>query len=285
MNERDAILEVMQELPDWEDPPTARWPNSDSGYNNADFQLSPTQPVARRLKAAPIVQVKSPPARIERYSGVRLSQNNKLLPSFNLPSSLWCTPHIQSDVSNPLSFKTLSPDSHAQHGGGLRQSCRRICCENPCRDSEGGVQLVDSLLKTVFERRKRSASPVRKTSEKVPRRTMIQQNMTRRRPRPVTGAPNSSSSTNRSAATQTTNSATDKGLLQQWRSIQGKYWLELHRLQHRIQQIITQTRDPNRKLPDRTLIAVLEQLRDRINSISKQKLQCGCGNWLRAPVA
>ena len=49
---------------------------------------------------------------------------------------------------------------------------------------------------------------------------------------------------------------------------QGKYWLELQRLQHRIQQIIVQTRDPRRKLPARTPIAVLEQLRDRIKCIS-----------------
>ena len=35
-------------LPDWKDPPPALWPGSGSGYNKADFQLSPMQPVARR---------------------------------------------------------------------------------------------------------------------------------------------------------------------------------------------------------------------------------------------
>ena len=61
MNEKDAMLEAMQELPDGEDPMPARWPGSDAGKNNADFQLSLTLPVARRSKAAPIVQVESPP--------------------------------------------------------------------------------------------------------------------------------------------------------------------------------------------------------------------------------
>ena len=53
--EKDAILEAMQEQQDWEDSPPPRWPG------DADFQLSPTQPVVRRSKAAPVVQVKSPP--------------------------------------------------------------------------------------------------------------------------------------------------------------------------------------------------------------------------------
>ena len=72
----------------------------------------------------------------------------------------------------------------------------------------------------------------------------------------------------RSTATQTTHSVTDGSSLQQWRSTQGKYWLELRGLQHSIQQILTQTRNPSRKLPARTPTAVLEQRRDRIRSIS-----------------
>ena len=36
MNEKDAILEAMQEQQDWEDAPLPRWPG------DADFQLSPT---------------------------------------------------------------------------------------------------------------------------------------------------------------------------------------------------------------------------------------------------
>ena len=54
--EKDAILEAMQEEQDWEDSPPPRWPG------DADFQLSPTQPVVRRSEAAPVVQVKSPPS-------------------------------------------------------------------------------------------------------------------------------------------------------------------------------------------------------------------------------
>ena len=44
----------------------------------------------------------------------------------------------------------------------------------------------------------------------------------------------------RSMRTQTSICTTDMGTLQQWRSIQGAYWVELHRLQHRINFIIAQ---------------------------------------------
>ena len=86
---------------------------------------------------------------------------------------------------------------------------------------------------------------------------MIQQNMTKL-----------ASIATRSTATQTTNSVTDWSSLQLWRSIQGDYWLELQRPQHFIQQILEQSRDSSRNLPDRTPTGVLEQQRDRIRRIS-----------------
>ena len=90
-----------------------------------------------------------------------------------------------------------------------------------------------------------------------PRGSVIQQNMTKL-----------ASIATRSTATQTTHSVTDGRSLQQSRSIQGKYWLDLQRLQHSVQQIFQRTREPSRKLPARSPTAVLEQLRDRIRSIS-----------------
>ena len=71
----------------------------------------------------------------------------------------------------------------------------------------------------------------------------------------------------RSTATQTQNSVTDGRSLLQWRSTQGKYWLELQRLQHSIQRTLEQTRDPSRKLPALSPTVVLEQQRDRIRFI------------------
>ena len=56
----------------------------------------------------------------------------------------------------------------------------------------------------------------------LPRGSVIQQNLTKL-----------ASIATRSTANQTTNSVTDRSSLQQWRSVQGKYWLELQRLQHR----------------------------------------------------
>ena len=43
-SETDGILKGMQELPDWEDSPPARWSGPDSDNLNADYQQSPTQP-------------------------------------------------------------------------------------------------------------------------------------------------------------------------------------------------------------------------------------------------
>ena len=86
------------------------------------------------------------------------------------------------------------------------------------------------------------------------------------------------STATRSTATWTLNSVTDGRSVQQWLSTQGKYWLELQRLQHSIQQTLEQTRDPSRKLPARPPTVVLEQLRDRIrsNSLDMHALNRSC---------
>ena len=72
MGEKDAILKALQEQPDWEDPPTDRWPGFEAvnpRLSTTGYELSPTQLVTRRSKAAPTasaqpVQVKSPPPHV-----------------------------------------------------------------------------------------------------------------------------------------------------------------------------------------------------------------------------
>ena len=64
--------------------------------------------------------------------------------------------------------------------------------------------------------------------------------------------------------TSTTTTAATRQL-EQWCSIQHKSWMELQRLQRRIQRT-HQIRDRSRQLPARTPTAVLEQLRDRIKA-------------------
>ena len=71
-------------------------------------------------------------------------------------------------------------------------------------------------------------------------------------------------STTTTAATQT--SAPEA--LQQWCSIQQKYWMELQRLQRRIQRTLDQIRGPSRQLPSGTPTGILEELRDRIQAIA-----------------
>ena len=77
------------------------------------------------------------------------------------------------------------------------------------------------------------------------------------------------STATKSRVTETSNPAADGRSLQQWRSIQGKYWLELQRVQHSIQQTLEHSRDPSRRPTACSPIAVLEQLRDRIRSVSQ----------------
>ena len=129
MNEKDAIPQAMQEMPDWEDPLPARWPGPYSGYNNADFQLPPTQPVARRSKGSADCPNEVATTRINQYSGVRVSRNNQLFPSLHLATISFA--HLAATqtitVMCPAIFLSrLCSDPHAQHGSGQRQSNRRM---------------------------------------------------------------------------------------------------------------------------------------------------------------
>ena len=76
------------------------------------------------------------------------------------------------------------------------------------------------------------------------------------------------STATKSTATQTSDPVAGGRSLLQWRSTQGKYWLELKRVQHCIQQTLGQSRDPSRRLTARSPTAVLEQLRNHILHIS-----------------
>ena len=161
--EKDAILEAMQEQPDWEDLPPGRWPGPVRQPQRGMFLLSPTQRVARRSKAAPTalaqpIQVKSPPPHV-----MRLEKKKKVTPFIPASPHLRYTPghkrNVKIGVSSPLSLKTLSPDSHAQHGMDQGRSSRRmasagadalspLCFEKPCQGSFGRVQLLDLLPET-----------------------------------------------------------------------------------------------------------------------------------------
>ena len=64
-----SLLEASSEQPDWEDLPAERWPGPDAVTLSTDCQLSPTQPMTRRVKGSPTtpgqpVQVKSPPPNV-----------------------------------------------------------------------------------------------------------------------------------------------------------------------------------------------------------------------------
>ena len=88
------------------------------------------------------------------------------------------------------------------------------------------------------------------TRSVLPRGSVIQQNMTKL-----------ASIATRSTANQTPNSVTDGRSLQQWRSTQENTGSSFRVFSE-------QTCDPSRKLPSRSPTVVLEQLRDRIRSIS-----------------
>ena len=73
-------------------------------------------------------------------------------------------------------------------------------------------------------------------------------------------------------------SGVDGRSLQQWRSIQGKYWLELQKVQHSIQQTLEQYQDPGRE-PRGPSPTAMEQMKDRIRSNSQDEhiLNGSCG--------
>ena len=60
---------------------------------------------------------------------------------------------------------------------------------------------------------------------------------------------------------------------------QGKYWLELQKVQHIIRQTLEHCRDPERKPRARSPTAMLEQMKDRTRSISQDMhlLSQSCG--------
>ena len=84
--------------------------------------------------------------------------------------------------------------------------------------------------------------------------------------------------TKRSVAVQTVDSVEDSlwdwlttstpEALQQWCSVQHKYWVELQRLQRRIHGTLDRVRGPSRQPPSRTQTAVLEHLRGRIWAVA-----------------
>ena len=53
VGEKDSMLEALLEQTDWDDSLTERWPGPDAGRFCGDYQMSPTQPMTGRAKAAP----------------------------------------------------------------------------------------------------------------------------------------------------------------------------------------------------------------------------------------
>ena len=72
-----------------------------------------------------------------------------------------------------------------------------------------------------------------------------------------------------STATQTSDPGAGGRSLKQWRSIQGKFLLDLQKVQHCMQQTLEQCRDPGRKPRACSPTAMLEQLKERIRNISQ----------------
>ena len=66
---------------------------------------------------------------------------------------------------------------------------------------------------------------------------------------------------------------------QQWRGIQGKYLLGLHKLQHSIQRTLEQIRDPRRPLPARTPTTAHDQPTKR-TKITTDDMDLHCAELL-----
>ena len=134
MNEKDAILEAMQELPDWEDPPLAR---VRFRLQQRGLQVITNAAIRAALKGSADCPSEVATARIEQDSGVR-----QLFPSFHQTVvSLVHSATAQTLLvicPSLFSLQTLCPKPRAQHGSGQRQSNRRMVIAgafSPGRDS------------------------------------------------------------------------------------------------------------------------------------------------------
>ena len=144
---KDAILEAMQEHArlgrSAASPRVAR--RSDSGYSNVDFELSQVATSRAALKGT----AGCPSERIKQYSGVRVSRNNQLFPSLHFAIISLAHPATtqknHSDVSSPLSLKTLCCNPHAQHDSGQRQSNRRMVIAGACSPLRSPIMLRQSV--------------------------------------------------------------------------------------------------------------------------------------------
>ena len=86
------------------------------------------------------------------------------------------------------------------------------------------IHATDMPQKSAPKLKGRRVWTVSSKAEPLPRGSVAQQNMTKL-----------ATIATRSTATRTAIFRSDRSSMQQWRSIQGKYWLELQRLQHSIQ--------------------------------------------------
>ena len=77
-----------------------------------------------------------------------------------------------------------------------------------------------------------------------------------------------------STATQTSGVEVGGRSLQQWRSTQGKYWLELRKVQHSTQQTLEQYRDPIRRSRARSPTATASAA-----SLKTCTLLTGAASW------
>ena len=196
--EKDAILEAMQEQ-DWEASPSPRWPG------DADFQLSPTQPVVRRSTAAPVVQVKSPPTlrsgNTEMQECLETASNNFPYHIISPPSSPHqiapCVHHchklcvsatrFSSNQRMSASLCTMSSWRSPMHFR-VHAACRRAgsALKYQRRTSASGTRQVQSnvAVKTVQKESRRQQAPSAPIQR---RRTGSNKNRASSRPRRAEG--------------------------------------------------------------------------------------------------
>ena len=223
----------------------ARWP----GQAAPEHQFSPTQPVVRRSETGP------PAVMGIKLNGASAPQHNRSSASYQLPAtiSVYRITSLTTILANFSTAPFLSkpsdgmavPQGQRTDGWASQQRIRCAACRPSLQDQRTSVQFCQG------------APCYNTVPDWQPWQPVQTVGPSRARGFPVG-----------SAFDLDNHDGGHPEALHQWRATEGEYWLELPRLQQRIQRTLDQIRDPSRQLPARTPTPILEQLRDRIVAIA-----------------
>ena len=230
------------ERQDWDDAPTDRWPGCHATKLNSDHQISPTQPMPRRVKAAPTTGSTSGITAAERfwwYNDI-VECRAKQSPSSRVSVAHHLTPgtHCHPDT---LGSERAARQAYSQPNISFLTICNSMARRRQSFGKRGqpeewypqaaahfrGCAKASFLQEAEFVKK---GSSWTFTPKKIRTSSAQAKESTTR----LAAQSSNQKSTKNIIGTRTSVFTTDLGPLQQWRSIQAAYGVALQRVQHRI---------------------------------------------------